>query len=40
MEVQSFKAEDLFEWVTREGQHFTLLDVRNNEECGVYRERG
>jgi glyoxylase-like metal-dependent hydrolase (beta-lactamase superfamily II) len=40
MEVQSFKAEDLFEWLTREGQHFTLLDVRNNEEFGRFKVEG
>ena len=40
MEVQSYKAEDLFEWVTREGQNFTLLDVRNNEEFGRFKVEG
>ena len=40
MEVQSFKAKDLFEWVTREGQNFTLLDVRNNEEFGRFKVEG
>mgnify|MGYP001822201865 FL=1 len=40
MELQSYKAEDLFEWVTSEGQDFTLLDVRNNEEFGRFKVEG
>jgi glyoxylase-like metal-dependent hydrolase (beta-lactamase superfamily II)/rhodanese-related sulfurtransferase len=40
MELQSYKAEDLFEWVTKEGSDFTLLDVRNNEEYGRFKVEG
>lgn len=40
MEIQSYKPEDLFEWVTREGHDFTLLDVRNNEEFGRFKVEG
>lgn len=40
MELQSYKAEDLFEWVTREGHDFTLLDVRNEEEFGRFKVEG
>ncbi|MGB5746533.1 MAG: MBL fold metallo-hydrolase [Desulfobacterales bacterium] len=40
MELQSYRAEDLFEWVTNEGQDFTLLDVRNNEEFGRFKVEG
>ena len=40
MEVASYKAEDLFEWVTTEGYDFTLLDVRNNEEFGRFKVEG
>jgi len=40
MELQSYRAEDLFEWVTSEGQDFTLLDVRNNEEFGRFKVEG
>ena len=40
MELQSYKAEDLFEWVTKEGSDFTLLDVRNNEEFGRFKVEG
>ncbi|NQT58299.1 MAG: hypothetical protein HQ557_04875 [Bacteroidetes bacterium] len=32
MELQPYKAEDLFEWVTNEGNDFLLIDVRNDEE--------
>ena len=37
MELQAYRAEDLYEWVTSEGQDFTLLDVRNNEEFGRFK---
>ena len=40
MEVASYKAEELFEWVTGEGYEFTLLDVRNNEEFGRFKVEG
>ena len=40
MELQSYRAEELFEWVTEEGQDFTLLDVRNNEEFGRFKVEG
>jgi glyoxylase-like metal-dependent hydrolase (beta-lactamase superfamily II) len=40
MEVASYRAEDLFEWVTGEGHDFTLLDVRNNEEFGRFKVEG
>ena len=40
MELQSYKAEELFEWVTKEGHDFTLLDVRNNEEFGRFKVEG
>jgi len=38
--LQSYRAEDLFEWVTGEGHDFTLLDVRNNEEFGRFKVEG
>jgi len=40
MELKSYRAEDLFEWVTRKGHDFTLLDVRNNEEFGRFKVEG
>jgi glyoxylase-like metal-dependent hydrolase (beta-lactamase superfamily II) len=40
MEVESYRAEDLFEWVTAGGYDFTLLDVRNNEEFGRFKVEG
>ncbi len=40
MELQSYRAEELFEWVTTEGHDFTLLDVRNNEEFGRFKVEG
>jgi glyoxylase-like metal-dependent hydrolase (beta-lactamase superfamily II) len=40
MELQSYRAEDLYERVTSEGQDFTLLDVRNNEEFGRFKVEG
>ena len=40
MELQSYRAEDLYKWVTGEGQDFTLLDVRNNEEFGRFKVEG
>ena len=27
MELENYKAEDLFEWVSGQGYNFTLLDV-------------
>jgi len=40
MALQSYGAEDLFEWVTQPGHAFTLLDVRNNEELGRFKVEG
>jgi glyoxylase-like metal-dependent hydrolase (beta-lactamase superfamily II)/rhodanese-related sulfurtransferase len=40
MELQAYRAEDLFEWVTGEGHDFTVLDVRNNEEFGRFKVEG
>jgi glyoxylase-like metal-dependent hydrolase (beta-lactamase superfamily II) len=40
MELQSYRAEELFEWVTGAGHDFTLLDVRNNEEFGRFKVEG
>ena len=40
MEVQSYKAEELFDWVTQAGNDFSLLDVRNNEEFGRFKVEG
>jgi glyoxylase-like metal-dependent hydrolase (beta-lactamase superfamily II)/rhodanese-related sulfurtransferase len=40
MEVQSYRAEELFDWVTQGGHDFTLLDVRNNEEFGRFKVEG
>jgi len=40
MELQSYRAEELFGWVTGEGQDFTLLDVRNEEEFGRFKVEG
>jgi glyoxylase-like metal-dependent hydrolase (beta-lactamase superfamily II)/rhodanese-related sulfurtransferase len=40
MELQSYSAQELFEWVTQEGHDFTLLDVRNNEEFGRFKVEG
>jgi glyoxylase-like metal-dependent hydrolase (beta-lactamase superfamily II)/rhodanese-related sulfurtransferase len=40
MEIQAYRAEELFDWVTQEGHDFTLLDVRNNEEFGRFKVEG
>jgi glyoxylase-like metal-dependent hydrolase (beta-lactamase superfamily II) len=40
MEPTSYKAEDLFEWVTHEGDAFLLLDVRVNEEFDRFKVEG
>jgi glyoxylase-like metal-dependent hydrolase (beta-lactamase superfamily II) len=40
MEVQSYTAEELFDWVTQPGHDFILLDVRNNEEFGRFKVEG
>jgi len=40
MEPTSYKAEDLFEWVTRAGEKFLLLDVRLNEEFDRFKVEG
>ena len=40
MEIQAYRAEDLFDWVTQGGHDFTLLDVRNNEEFGRFKVEG
>jgi len=40
MEPTSYKAEKLFEWVTRAGEVFLLLDVRVNEEFERFKVEG
>ena len=40
MELTSYKAEDLFEWVTTAGNEFLLLDVRVNEEFDRFKVEG
>ncbi len=40
MELTSYKAEDLFEWVTQVGEEFLLLDVRVGEEFGRFKVEG
>ena len=40
MELTSYKAEDLFEWVTRPGEEFLLVDVRVNEEFERFKVEG
>ncbi len=40
MEPIKYKAEDLFEWVTKEGEEFLLLDVRVNEEFDRFKVEG
>lgn len=40
MPVQSYKAEDLFNWLTQSKPEFLLLDVRNNEEFGRFKVEG
>ena len=40
MEVQSYRAEELFDWVTQRGHDFTLLDVRNTQEFGRFKVEG
>jgi len=40
MELQSYRAQDLFDWVTQPGHDFTLLDVRNEEEFGRFKVEG
>ncbi len=40
MEPTPYKAEDLFEWVTREGEEFLLLDVRVNEQFDRFKVEG
>jgi rhodanese-related sulfurtransferase len=40
MEPTSYKAEDLFEWVTQGGEDFLLLDVRVNEEFDRFKVEG
>ena len=40
MELRPYRAEELFEWVTGEGNDFLLLDVRNNEEFGRFKVEG
>ncbi len=40
METFKYKAEDLFEWVTKEGQEFLLLDVRVNEQFDRFKVEG
>ena len=40
MELTSYKAEDLFQWVTTGGNEFLLLDVRVNEEFERFKVEG
>ena len=40
MEPTPYKAEDLFEWVTEEGEEFLLLDVRVNEQFEHFKVEG
>jgi glyoxylase-like metal-dependent hydrolase (beta-lactamase superfamily II)/rhodanese-related sulfurtransferase len=40
MDIATYRAEDLFQWVTTQGHDFTLLDVRNNEEFGRFKVEG
>lgn len=40
MGLASYKAEDLFKWVTTEGNEFLLLDVRVNEEFDRFKVEG
>ncbi len=40
MDVTPYKADDLFEWVTRPGEEFLLLDVRVNEEFDRFKIEG
>jgi glyoxylase-like metal-dependent hydrolase (beta-lactamase superfamily II) len=40
MQPTSYKAEDLFEWVTQGGEDFLLLDVRVNEEFDRFKVEG
>ncbi len=40
MPVQSYKAEELFNWLTQSKPEFLLLDVRNNEEFGRFKVEG
>jgi len=40
MELASYKAEDLFQWVTTGGNEFLLLDVRVNEEFDRFKVEG
>ena len=40
MELTSYKAEDLFGWVTQAGEEFLLLDVRVNEKFDRFKVEG
>ena len=40
MEPTSYRAENLFEWVTREGEKFLLFDVRLGEEFERFKVEG
>ena len=40
MDVTPYKADDLFEWVTRPGEEFLLLDVRVNEQFDRFKVEG
>jgi glyoxylase-like metal-dependent hydrolase (beta-lactamase superfamily II)/rhodanese-related sulfurtransferase len=40
MEPTSYKAEDLFEWVTHEAEEFLLLDVRLDEQFDRFKVEG
>ena len=39
MEIQSFSAHDLFQWLTSQ-KKFLLLDVRNDVEFGRFKTEG
>ena len=36
-EIKSYKAEDLFKWITDKNEDFTILDVRNEEEFAKFK---
>ncbi len=40
MELSSYTAEDLFKWVTTEGNDFLILDVRVEEEFDRFKVEG
>jgi len=40
MELEAYRAEELFDWVTTPGRDLVLLDVRNSEEFGRFKVEG